>query len=450
LWAPLPELGEAVADCGIVSAEQKGTRVEATIACNSARAATARQLEALATDPLIDDGGSKAPLGGAELSARGGIQLVSLALPKGTDALGVRLTGSDAIAHDDRASVSREGAAFTVGVYSDPSRSSPTTGGRTLLEQALAALGGEIALRPLSVLPEDPGELSRFSVLVLDDPPGLGPEVRDALSAWLVRGKVAIAFLGSRGGHLQLGSTLEPFAHGAVRWETTESKGLDPESLAWLGPEAAAFADLNPRGRAHLEGAELPGARIRARWSDGAAFLFERDVERGLVITVGLPSSAEDSDLPLRPGFLALLDHVLELARQRSGPDRSPPGTAWRFSASQKAEIRGPAGRLAPAEAEPNDDERTFFPALAGRYLVKTVDSTQERTVTLDPQEITSEPRQPTAAAKRSESGKGAQGVDVSSEVVTLLIALIALEVALRATRAFRNARRPEERLAAE
>jgi Mg-chelatase subunit ChlD len=449
LWAPLPELGEAIADCGVVSAEQRGTRVEATIACNSARAAASRKLEALAADPLIDEGAAMKPLASAELAPRGGAQMVSVALPKGNDALGVRLSGGDAIAHDDLASVSREGAAFTVGVFSDPARSSPSTGGRTLLEQALVALGADIALRPLAVLPEDPKELARIAVLVLDDPPGLGPEVRDALSAWLATGKVAIAFLGPRAERVQLGSTLEPFAHGAVRWEATDEKGLDPQSLSWLGPEAAALAELRPRGRAQIEGADLPGARIRARWSDGSAFLFERDHERGLVLTLGLPSSADESDFPLRPAFLALLDHVIELARERSGPQRSSPGTAWRFSASQRTEIRGPGGRLAPAEAEPSDSGRTFFPELAGRYLVKTSDASHERTVTLDPLEITSEPRQPAAAAKAPGAGKAGPGVDVSSDVVSLLLGLVALEVALRAARAVSVLRRRENRPAA-
>jgi Mg-chelatase subunit ChlD len=449
LWAALPELTEAISDCGVVSAEQKGARVEATIACNSAKAAANRRLEALVSDPLIDRGAAMKPIASAELAARGGAQVVSLSLPKGNDALGVRLSSGDAIAHDDLASVSREGAAFTVGVLSDPARSSPSTGGRTLLEQALAALGGELALRPLAVLPEDPKELARISVLALDDPPGLGPEVRDALSAWLATGKVAIAFLGPRAERVQLGSTLEPFAHGAVRWETTAAKGLDPESLSWLGPEAAALTELGPRGRAHLEGADLPGARVRGRWSDGSAFLLERDHERGLVLTLGLPASAYESDLPLRPAFLALLDHVLELSRERSGPQRSSPGTAWRFSASQRTEIRGPGGRLAPAEAEPSDSGRTFVPELAGRYLVKTDDASTERTVTLDPLEITSEPRQPTAASKVLGAGKSGPGVDVSFEMVWLLLALVALEVGLRAARAVGGLRRRETHPAA-
>ena len=451
LWAPLPELAEPVLDCAVISAERQSTHVDAAVACNAGKAAEGRKLEALAADPLIDDKAAKEALGSAELAARGGVQTVSISLPKNGEALGVRLTGSDAIAHDDLGSVGRGTTAFTVGVFSDPSRSSPSTGGRTLLEQALAALGGDITLRPLSVLPEDPNDLLRLSALLLDDPPGLGPEVRDALNGWLSRGKVAVAFLGPRAERVQLGSTLEPFAHGAVRWETTDLKGLDPASLAWLGPEAAALAELRPRGRARLDSADLPGARVRARWSDGTPFLLERDQERGLLLTFGLPVSAEDSDLPLRPGFLALLDHVLELARERSGPERSAPGVPWRFSVSQHAELRGPGGRLSPSDAARSDSERVFFPELAGRYLVKTVEGTHERTVTLDPLEITTEPREIAAAASGAGRTSPAPGVDVSSEFVWLLLALVGLELGLRAARAFGSLRRRrDERMAAE
>jgi hypothetical protein len=451
IWAPLPELAEPVLDCAVISAERQSSHLDATIACNSGKAAEGRKLEALAADPMIDGSAGKEALASAALAARGGVQTVSVSLPKSGEALGVRLSGGDAIAHDDLGSVSRGTAAFTVGVFSDPARSSPSTGGRTLLEQALAALGGDITVRPLSVLPEDANDLRSLSALLLDDPPGLGPEVRDALAGWLSRGKVAVAFLGPRAERVQLGSTLEPFAHGAVRWEATEQKGLDPASLAWLGPEAAALAELRPRGRARLDGADLPGSRVRARWSDGAPFLLERDHERGLVLSFGLPASAEDSDLPLRPGFLALLDHVLELARERSGPERSAPGTPWRFSVSQHPELRGPGGRLAPSDADQSDAERVFFPELAGRYLVKTVDGTHERRVTLDPLEITTEPREVAAAASTAGPNAASPGVDVSSELVMLLLGLVALELGLRAARAFATLRhRRDERVAAE
>ena len=93
-----------------------------------------------------------------------------------------------------------------------------------------------------------------------------------------------------------------------------------------------------------------------------------------------------------------------------------------------------------------------FFPELAGRYLVKTVDGTHERTVTLDPLEITTEPRE-IAATAASGAGRKAPslGVDVSSELVLLLLGLIGLELGLRAARAFGTLRhRRDERLAAE
>jgi len=451
VWAPLPELGEQVRDCAVISARRQSSTVETTVACNSARAAADRRLELLAGDPVVDDAPVGDPVGVANLAMRGGVQTVTLPLPKTGDALGVRLSGTDAIAHDDIGSVSRESTGFVVGVVSDPSRSSPSTGGRTLLEQALSALGEDVALRPLSVVPEDPAELSRLSALILDDPPGLGPEVREALTSWISQGKVAVAFLGRRAESVQLGSSLEPFAHGAVRWQPASDKGLDPSSLSWLGPEAAALAELAPEGRAQLGGADLPGTRVLGRWQDGSPFLFERDLQRGLVLTLGLSASADDSDLPLRPAFLALLDHVLELARERSGPARSLPGASWRFSTSQQPEIRGPGGVLAPAETGQTDAERVFVPELAGRYRVKTADGTHERAVGIDPQEISAEPRPNPAQAALPGGQEPERGVDISAEIVWLALALVALELGLRGARLASALRRGrEERVAAE
>src|SRR5690606_16864989 len=132
--APLPELATKVDDCGIVSAERRGARVEAAVACTSASAATGRSIEALGSDPRMGEPTSGSALGTAALAPRGGTQVLSIALPAGREALGVRLTGSDALEHDDTGSVGREAAALTIGVHADPSRASPSTGGRTLIE----------------------------------------------------------------------------------------------------------------------------------------------------------------------------------------------------------------------------------------------------------------------------------------------------------------------------
>ena len=69
---------------------------------------------------------------------------------------------------------------------------------------------------------------------------GLGPGVGDAVVAALARQGAGLA---------QLGSTLEPFARGAVHWESTKAKGIDPQSLQWLGTEAQSFRELAARGR---------------------------------------------------------------------------------------------------------------------------------------------------------------------------------------------------------
>lgn len=448
--APLPELATKVENCGVVSAERRGTRVEATVACTSATAARGRSLEALPFDPRSGERAGGGALATAPLAARGGTQVLSLTLPSDRETLGVRLTGTDALEHDDTTSVGREAAALTVGVHADPARASPSTGGRTLIEQALEALGGDVAVRPLAVFPEDPKELAAFSVLLLDDPTGLGPEARAALDGWLARGKVAAAFLGPRAERVQLGSTLEPFAHGAVRWEETRVPGLDPESVAWLGPEAAALADIRPRGRCLLEGGDLPGAKVRGRFQDGAPFLLAREHQRGLVLTFALPTSADESDFSLRPAFLAFLDHLLDAARERSGPARSEPGTTWRFPATSRAEVLGPGGPLPATETARSDGERLFTPELAGRYRVTTSEGTEERTVVLDPLEITTEPRPAGGARAGTDRAQSAPGVDVTPEVVLVLLALLAVESALRIARLVPRLRRREERAAAE
>src|SRR5690606_35825026 len=111
-------------------------------------------------------------------------------------------------------------------------------------------------VRPVPIIPDDPADLSGFGALILDDPSGIAPEARVALTQWVERGGVAVAFVGPRAETLQLGSTLEPFIHGAANWETTTAKGVNVDSLAWLGPEAMSLSELEPKGRVRLDGTE--------------------------------------------------------------------------------------------------------------------------------------------------------------------------------------------------
>lgn len=447
-WTPLGDIAQPVDDCGVAAAERKASHIEAVVVCTNARAATARSLEAFAADPLLEATSTLGPaLGTAPFVVRGGLQIVSIKVPPDREVLGVRATGSDAIERNDAASVARESVALAVAVHADPTRASATTGGPTLIEQALGALGHSVAVRPVAILPEDPNELNRVSAIVLDDPGGLGPEVRSALEAWVRRGGVALALLGPRAERREIGSTLEPFAQGALPWEETRAKGLNARTLEWLGPEAEGLAELRPRGRSRLEGSDLPGARVVGRWSDEAPFLFERDIGRGQVLTLGMPSSPDESDLALRPGFLALLDHVISLARDRSGQRRSQPGLAWRFPVGSQVEVNGPSGRLLPSESDARSAGAPkyllFTPELAGRYRVRTSEGVEERAVALDPEEIGLAPRRDIGTAQSGSRSASAPEVDASPEFVWALVMLLGLEALFRAARLFRSSRRP-------
>src|SRR5207344_312037 len=155
-----------------------------------------------------------------------------------------------------------------VAVVADTVTAGAKTGGPTVVEQALAALGSAWVVRPLELVPEDESGYRGVGALVLDDPRGFSPDVRTALDRFLSRGGVALALIGPRGTETELSSPLEPFLHGALRWEPAENLGIDAASLAWLGAEGGSLASLARRGRARLDGTELGGARVLGRWTD--------------------------------------------------------------------------------------------------------------------------------------------------------------------------------------
>ncbi|MCC6899328.1 MAG: VWA domain-containing protein [Polyangiaceae bacterium] len=454
VWAPMAELRKAMDDCAVVSAVSHGRRVSATVACSSAQAARGRSLDLAVSTQAATAPDAGAPLAktgevvaSAKLDPRAGEQTVSLepsTLGAGLDA---QLSGKDSIAEDDRAPVAPEAQGLGVAVISDVATSSATTGGATVVEQALEALALDVGVKPLPTLPDDAKELERFAALVLDDPGGLTPEARAALGEWLERGGVALGLLGPRAESVQLGTTLEPFVSGALSWGTTKSGGVDPKSIAWLGAPGASLSSLAPRGRVRLESALAPGATVLARWDDGEPFMVEKRVGRGLTLTVSLPSAPDHSDLALRPGFLALLEHVIEQSERRAGPRRSVAGTPWAFPAGSRVEIDGPRGPLARETASGAETERAFVPSRVGRYRVRVEGTTEQRIVTLDPAEITTAPHEPDQHDERVVTSGVDNQVDASSEVALALLALLALELVLRATRRLaprRNRRRAD------
>ncbi len=443
LWVPLERLAAAAEDCGAIAAEQRGRRVTVQVACNASSAARGRSIELhAATDELARGSGPDAatPPASGEVLARtalaqqAGLQTLSLELNADLTGLDVRLDGHDAIEADDAAPVASQQGASSIALVSDPSSAPVATGGATLLEQALSALEGEFSVRPLAVIPDDTRDLEAHAALVLDDPPGLTPEARAAITSWVERGGVALALLGPHASLAQLGSTLEPFARGAVRWEATRAKGIDAKGVDWLGAEAQSLADLAPRGRARLAGIEMPGAQVAARWDDGEPWLLESNQGRGLLLTAGLPSSVEQSDFALRPGFLAMLTHVTEQALRRRGPRRSVAGSHWVFPAGSTVEALGPGGK-APVRDSTSADakgDKVIVPDRAGRWLVRVDGDQQPRLVTIDPQEVLLLPQRLDEDTKKNLAATRQAQVDASPQLALVLLGLVAAEVALR------------------
>jgi hypothetical protein len=465
VWVPLADLARPMSDCAILSAERHGKSVQASVACTSADAARDRRLEIVSSEEARPADASPAAAPGvvasSPLALRAGPQLVALEAPASRAALDARLTGSDALVHDDHAPIAEETASLAVGVLADPATASVVTGGPTILEQALEALGRALAIRPLAVLPDEATELASFALLVIDDPAGITPESRTALGSFVSRGGLALALLGPRAATAQLGSTLEPFATGAVRWETLAAPsqgvtpaaatakpspvvGLDPASVSWLGSEGATLADLAPSGRARLDGVEPSDATVIGRWNDGRPFLLERQLGRGAVLSAGLPASVAWSDLALRPGFMALLAHLVDESERRSGPRRSVVGTAWVLPATGRVKVLGPSGDLELRETSPAASnaprQLVAIPEELGRYRVSIDGDAQLRIATIEADEVLRASRPAPPAALHS--GSSESRIDASPELAMLAVLLITLEIAIRAAGALRSRRR--------
>ncbi|MEI9950088.1 MAG: VWA domain-containing protein [Pseudomonadota bacterium] len=427
LWAPVPELATPLENCAIFGAERRARRIAVHVACTSPAAAAGR-----AVSLVGDKNGKPVPL-----AARAGIQELGLDLDPKLEHPELELNGGDALKSDDRCPLAAESAALGVLVAADVSNASAETGGPPVLEQAVGALESSAALHPIAILPDDANEYRNNALLLLDDPGGITPEARGALVSFVERGGVAVAFLGPRVEQTPLGATLEPFVHGAVHWEAKATGDVNTASLAWLGPEASSLQDLKLRGRAGLSTTDLLGARILATFADGQPFLTKRELGRGALFTVALPTSVEHGNFPLRPAFLALLDYFLDEARTRRGATQSVAGSEWSFPLGATISIDGPRGPLAVHERAraAGNAQKAATPTLAGRYTLRIDDRPEERVVTVDPIEITTLPQKPPDSATQARANANAGSVDASPELGFVALALLALELGLRVFR---------------
>ncbi|WP_394826305.1 BatA and WFA domain-containing protein [Pendulispora albinea] len=424
VWVALPELRASGNDCALVSADRAGLRVRARVACSQASGAAGREV-------TLTDGDKVVAKVAAPQTTPGDAVLMLPAEPAGE--LHAHLTGTDAIASDDVATVMTESGPGAIAVIGDTAAESAATGGAPLIEQALAALKLEIGVRPIPVFPERAEDLAAFVGIVLDDPPGLTPEQRRALGDFMGNGGVVLLALGPRAAVAPLGASLEPVLAHAVRWEAVPPNvaGADPGSArGGLEEASTTLLDLDASRRAVLDLEDVGSLGKLLTWKDGAPLVAERSSGRGEAWVVTLPFSVDSSDLTLRPGFLSLLDVWVERARVHASPRRGGVGVPWVFAGVSHVTIRGPKG---PIEVQREGNTWRASPPLIGTYQVAGGDGKHEiRVATPDVRELDFRPRAVAKSALGRDFGDTHAQVDVSWAVALVLLFLTACELGLR------------------
>jgi hypothetical protein len=430
LWLPAPELAASANDCAIVSADQRGHQVEVTVACTNT-ATTNKRIVTL-TQASAPDSSSAMP-GPQSLPSTKQVQTVIFnQVPTGL-AMTARLDGSDDAPSNDQAPVFDGISGTVIATVSDYTTARAATGGPPLIEQAFAALGDQLVVRPWSTLPEDERAYADVSLLILDDPSTFGPEMRTALMTWLARGGVAAAFLGARAIGAQLGMSLAPFVDSSATWSGVASQGFSARSLVWLGDATSSWSDIRARGRVELDQPLAPDTEARGRWQDDRIAITERRVGRGQAWTIGVPVSTSNSDLALRPAFLAFLNHLLETARHRGLSRVTAVGNPWKLDGQDAARVKGPDGNWlrASTPAALNTQEAWYEPSLSGIYSFVRNSSSEQRIARIEPDEITAPPTTALLSG-RTFSATKASRVELSPYVAGLLTILVLLEVFIK------------------
>ncbi|MBW2456426.1 MAG: VWA domain-containing protein [Deltaproteobacteria bacterium] len=450
LWVPLAELRGAVADCAVTVADRVGDRVAVRVACSPAEGgadggvspATDRRIEVRAGDEVLVG----SPLRLVDHSADVVLTLPQAAQDKHAQVrLYAVLTGADGVAVNDLAPVVSLGGQLRVGIVSNEPAARVATGGPPPVEQALAALEVGARLQPLTTVPERAEDLEPLGLLIVDDVPGFTPTQRRLLASWVEKGGVMLITLGPRAAAAPLGSGFSPLLPAIVRWSKTPQDGLDLNEDAVFGEAAAGLDAIAARGRAQLDLESPADLRTLVKWKDGAPLLLERRLGRGVAYSLTLPFSTEQSDLALRPGFLALLLRMVDTARSLGGVARTVVGMPWSLEGFERVEVARLTRQderipLAVAQA-PGASVQQATVELAGLYELTLDGSTVYRVAAVDEAEVDLRPRPAPDAEGASELGGMSAAVDVSAYVAIGLLALLFGELLLRALAPRRRSR---------
>ncbi|MCC6522976.1 MAG: VWA domain-containing protein [Polyangiaceae bacterium] len=435
LWAPLEELVGDALDCALRRADRLGARVTVEVVCGPGSPPERRRVALRAA-------GSEEPLVTGEVALPGGRGEVALALPPEAELEGVALRAvleeRDAVAEDDVAPVASAPAELGVAILDDAAESRVATGGAPPVEQAFAALEAGVHVQPLSAAPERASELAPYGILVADDVPGFTPESRRELAGWVERGGVLLLALGPQAAAAPLGAGFAPMLPALVRYRPTKSKGVGRDDTELFGPHAQSLADLRAEARVELDlgdtgDGEAP--EVLVTWDDGAPLLLRHRMVRGSVFILTLPLGTAHSDLALRPGFLALLQHLVDTARSLGGVGRTEVGATWSFDGVRElvvtqAEVVPAAAPLAVTGEPPR---LRVTPPRIGRYLLWLDGQRAERLAAPARSEADLRPRKLAREAGHSDLGGGEATIDISSYIALGLLALLAGELGLRA-----------------
>ncbi len=431
LWAPLPDLAGDLADCAVLRADRTSARVRADIACGAGGSAAGRHVELVAAGKAVASAPAPTGQNGEVILDLGGAGAESAEVS-------VRLTGHDAIAADDEAPAVVQAGPTAIAVVADDAEQASATGGAPIVEQALTALRLDLAVHPIPEPPEREGDLTDFVGLIIDDPPGLTPEQRHAVGAFVEHGGVLLLALGPRAAAAPLGASFDPVLAGAVTWSPSPVPGASADGVgSELAESARSLLDLSPRGRATVTSDDAARLTPLARWKDGAPLFARRTLGDGDAWVSTLPFSVTQSDLPLRPAFLALLDAFTAAARVRAAPRRGDVGTTWSFASARPTKVVGPDGDvpLATPHEGGGGAGALIVPARIGAYRIGFGDRVEIRVAAPVETELDLRPRPVASAEAKGKTGGAHAEVDVSWIVALVLLALLAAELALRVWR---------------
>jgi hypothetical protein len=425
IWVPLPELAQSAADCALVRADRDGARVHVETACGPGQSAEGREI-------LLEDA-KGAPLGRASAPAGTHGEASVFLQSEGAAVERARLTGTDAVREDDTVPVVPEAARGTLAVVVDNADETVATGGAPIVEQALGALKLDFDVAPMPAVPDNPEDLANRLGVLLDDPPGLTPDQRHVLSAYVERGGVVLLALGPHAAAAPLGATLGPVLDHAVSWDETSARGAETSTVVGgLEESAESLADLGASHRAVVSADDAGRFDRIARWSDGAPLIAKRSLGRGEAWIVTLPFSVAASDLIFRPAFLALLREWLKSARDHTAPMRGRVGSTWTFPGARSVEVEGPNGKL---EVTREGGALRLSAGWLGLYRA-TVDGRPEpRVAQPDPDEVDLRPRTVATGTTGDTVGQRRELVDASGYVALALLALLTFEMTLRIPR---------------